>query len=229
MPKSLADLRAAPPQTRPERSVTLCLAPALIGEVQSLSEELSRLQRTPDEDGGPPRRAAEPESGRSSEIRVRLADLVDEMAEHEGEMRLRANKTDGEWRNWVNAHPARDEGQPGYDRDMRVARGICNADDLIDDLAAYTHAWNGELLAPGDFTAIFEPTVATADKQMMAEAVVAMYESRLDFSRLRTSLSADLQRLSGLSSPATSDSPTSGSTDGNPPPFSEATTGTATA
>lgn len=229
MAKSLADLRAAPPQSRPERSVTLCLAPQLIAEVQSLSEELNSLQRVPQEDGGPPRRAVDPEDLRATGIRERLRQLVDEMAEHEGEMRLRANRTDGEWRRWVNEHPGRAEGQPGYERDIRITRGICNTDALLNDLATYAYAWNGDPLAPGDFVAIFDPVIATSDKQQMAEAIVAMYESRLDFTRLRTSLSADLRKWNDSDSPVPSGSPTSDSTDGSPPQRNGATTPKGTA
>lgn len=232
MSRSLADLRASKPQSRPERSLTLCLAPHLVAEVQILTEELSSLRPAPlDTDGdrpGRPRRLGQGEDPRTVEIRERLDVLLTEMAEHEGEMRLRANRTDGEWRRWVNEHPARPDGEPGAERDERVAAGCCNADDLLDDLATYAYAWNGEHLAGDDFAEIFEPNIASADKAQMAQTVVSMYESRLDFQRLRSSLSANLQRWSDSSSPAPSGSATGDSTVANPAASNGVTTRTAT-
>lgn len=229
MPKTLDDLRAAPPSSRPERSLTLCLAPHLVAEVQSLTEEMANL-------GSPeaeppqrrPRRAGEGGDPRFGVIQSRLAELLAEMAEHEGEMRVRAVRTDGQWWLWCDEHPARPEGQPGHDRDQRVTRGVCNADDLIADLATYAYEWNGDRLGDGDFARIFEPVVGAADKAEMAATVVAMYESRLDFPHWRSGLSANLARLSDSTSPAPSASPTSGSTDGSRPPSSADTTSTAT-
>lgn len=229
MAKSLAELRATRPQSRPERSVTLCLVPALVAEVQSLTEELTDLSGRKEPGEGSPRRMGQGLGARATEIQARLTELLEEMAEHEGELRLRATRTDGEWRRWCNEHPAREEGEPGYDRDMRVTSGYCNADDLLDDLATYALSWNGEPLAPTDFADIIEPATSTADKAEIATAVVSMYESRLDFPRLRSSLSASLKRSSALNSPQPSESPTSDSTDGNPAPSSEATTLTVTA
>lgn len=214
MPKSLADLRAAPPQARPERVVKISLAVDLIDEVQSLSGELARLPLTavtePDEpEDGPPRRQGQGEDPerraareRATEIQARLAELLEEMADSEGEFGLRANLTDGEWRIWCNAHPPRPEGTPGHDRDQRVTYGLVDADALMDGLAPFAHTWNGEPLQDGDWARIFEPFLVTAYKAEMAEAVVAMYESRLDFQRLRSSLSGNLKRLNGSGSPA---------------------------
>jgi hypothetical protein len=230
MSKTLADLRAQRHQQprRPERSLTVCLAPDLVAEVQALDEESRRLKPVPTEEPekGPPRRQGERvrDNPRMVEIRERLAVLFDEMEQHEGEIRLRANRTDGEWRRWVNEHPPRNEDEPGHDRDQRVAYGTCDADALLDDLATYAHAWDGEELGPSDFAELIEPNLATADKAEMAQAVVTMYESRLDFPRWRSALSANLQRSSASTSLSRSGSPTAGSTDGSPAQSRGATT-----
>lgn len=235
MSKSLADLRANPPQARPERSTSVCLKPDIVAEIQSLTSEFAGLglptRRRDPEKSERPRRIAEgppPEPPRAQEIRDRLDELIAEMAENEGEMRLRAVKTDGDWRMWVNAHPARGEDEPGYDRDVRVTRGICNADDLIDDLATYAVAWNGEEFTGNDYATIFEPVLGSGDKAEMARTVVAMYESRLDFQQWRSSLSASLKTLSDFSSPMDSASPTGDFTDASPEPSNAATTETGT-
>jgi hypothetical protein len=151
------------------------------------------------------------------------------MAEHEGELRVRAKRTDGEWRNWANTHPARDEGEPGHDRDLEVAGGYCSADDLLEDLGTYAYSWNGEELADGDWSAVFQDSVAAPDKKLIAQAVVSMYESRLDFRQWRSGLSDSLSRLSASDSPETSESAPDDSTGGSPSESSEATTETATA
>ncbi|MCD4535641.1 hypothetical protein LRP67_16230 [Nocardioides sp. cx-169] len=232
MSKTLAELRANPPKSRPERSVTVCLAPHLVAEVQQLTDELDTLPRAAvvDADGernGPPRRVGQSaEPPRAAEIRARLAECLDEMAEHEGELRVRANLTDGEWRNWANAHPARDEGQPGYARDQEVTMGYCNADALIDSLGKYAHSWNGDPLTESDWAEVIEPNLGGPDLKQIATHVVAMFESRLDFRQWRSALSANLSRSSASASPATSTSAPADSTAGSPEPSKSATTST---
>lgn len=242
MTKTVAELRANKPTGRPLRTMSVCLKPELMAEVQALTAEHDRLlalvPAPVDEDGdekdGPPGRMGgeSPEAKREradaeaqvSEIRDRLAALLDEMAEYEGEMTLRANLSDGEWRRWLNAHPARSEGEPGHERDDRVTVGFCNADALIDDLGTFVHQWNGEHITATDWAEVFEPAIGTADKATMATRIVELYESRLDFPRLRSGLSSSLKRLNDSDSRATSASPTSGSTAGSPDRSSEATT-----
>ena len=231
MSKSLADLRANPPVTQAERSVTICLAPHLVAEVQALTEELHAIPE-PKVDGngnpeGPPRRVGVGEDPRAKEIRDRLAVLLDEMAEHEGEMRLRAGE-DGAWRLWVNEHPARDEGEPGHKRDVEVTGGYCDADALIEALGDYAYSWNGEPLADGDWDTLFKDSVGGPDKKAMANAVVTMHESRLDFRQWRSGLSDNLHRLSASVSPATSASVPADSTAGSPVRVSKASTKRAT-
>lgn len=230
MSKSLAELRAEKPQSRPERSLTVCLRPDLVAEVQALTEELSSLPVDAVlEDGerqGPPRRVGEGENPRIGEIRSRLTELLDEMAEHEGELRLRA-VSDGEWRRWVNEHPARAEGSKGFQRDQEVAAGYCNADDLLDELGMFVASWNDEPLTDGDWE-ILSANLGSPDLKQAATSVVSMHESRLDFRQWRSGLSANLKRLHASASPAISPSPLDGSTDGSPGPSNTGSTETET-
>lgn len=221
MPKSLADLRAKPPASRPERSLTLCLAPHLVAEVQPLTEELTKVTTA---EASQPRRQGEGPSERVAELRSRINALLDEMAEFEGELRVSAVISDGDWRRWSDANPAREKGEPGHDRDQRATGGYVNTDALIERLGDFAVSWNGDPLQEGDWARIFEGSTAEAEKETVAQAIVALYESRLDFPRLRSSLSASLGRLNGLSLPATSESATSGSTDGSPARSNGATT-----
>lgn len=208
MPKTLAELRANP-APRPERAYSLCLAPHLVAEVQSLTDELSELEMSGEdaEQDGPPPRAGDPaveaKRDRKQEIRARLGELLEEMADYEGELRVRAVKSDGEWRQWVNANPARPEDSPEHKRDMAITFGYCNADALIDDLATYAWTWNSERLADGDWATL---DVGTADKKKIATTVVAMYESDLNLPSWRRALSSNLRQGAYSNSPATSES-----------------------
>lgn len=229
MKQTLDHLRSSKPKARPERSVTLCLAPDLVGDVQALVEERSALMQSraiqdDPEAGGKPRRAGQGVCKREREINTELAALFEKIVEHEGEMRLRATWTDGEWRRWVDAHPPREEGTSGHEFDQRAAHGICHGADLIEELGAFAFEWNGEKMAPGDWDDIFAPVVGGGDKATMAQAIVGMYESRLDFQQWRSSLSATLSRLNAFDSAQTSPSPNADSTAGSPDSSTAATT-----
>ena len=146
------------------------------------------------------------------------------MAEHEGELRLRA-LTDGEWRRWVNEHPPREEGKPGHQRDQEVTAGYCNADDLIDALGLWAHAWNGEPLAEGDWD-IIAANLGSPDFKAAAQTVVGMHETAVPFRQWRSVLSASLKKLDGSASPAPSASVPDGSTAGRPEPSNADSTAT---
>ena len=209
---SLADLRANPPKSRPERSLTgVSLRGDLVALVKELNDELDSLPEPKVVTKA--RKASQKDADvvtveehpRYAEIRAELAEIVPEMEAAEGDLRLRANWTDGEWRNWADAHPARPEGQPGHERDRKYFQGACNADALIEKLGNFAHAWDGDPLVDGDWASIFEPNLSPGDKIEAGRLVVSMYESRLDFQRLRSALSDDLSRLADSASPATSE------------------------
>jgi hypothetical protein len=228
MSKSLANLRAEKAEPRrPERSLTLTLAPDLMAESQALlAEEESIIAKL----AGSPKRAGQSIPPRLTEVRDRLAAVYAEMSEFDGELRLRANLTDGDWRRWCNEHPARSKDEPGYERDRRVAFGICNADDLLDNLAAFVYRWNGEPCSEDDWRELLEPNVYPGDKAAMAREIVDMYEGEsADFRERRTALQGNLKRLSGFASPEPSESAMTGSMDGSLDSSTEATTETATA
>lgn len=215
MPKSLAEHRAAKPRARAERAHTVCLAPHLVAEVGTLTDELQSVavkieqveRQLPSEDdskGGPPQRLNDsPENqalrsqrddlkDRAEQIKARMSELLDEMAEDEGELRVRA-VDDGDWRLWTDQHPAREKGEPGHKRDEEVTGGYCNADDLIDDLATYVWSWNGERLADGDWDLL---GVSPADKKQIATLVVSLYESDASIPKWRSALSENLRNES---------------------------------
>lgn len=100
---SLSDVRTNSESKRPERSVSVCLRPDLVAEIQELTEVIQSAsfaaRQGNGEAAGPPRRMAD--GGDSPEIaaaREKLAHVRSEMLEHSGDVRLRARWTDGEWR-----------------------------------------------------------------------------------------------------------------------------------
>lgn len=213
MPKSLADLRARPVTERNQRAVPVCLKPELLAELQALSGRLDAFTiagaaAADDENRqGPPLRQGQSEAPEAAEVRAEIARVLEDMADHEGEVRLRASLSDGEWRQWVDNHPPRPEGSKGHQRDMRWASGFCNVDALVDDLGKFAHSYNDEPLGDDGWTEVLDPRLGLADKSQMASAVVSMYERVADFRQWRQILSATLNKSAGSSSPSTSGSP----------------------
>jgi hypothetical protein len=176
MPKSLAELRASSHAALPERTMELCLSQALVSEVEALDIEKRSLSvetaRKDGEESGPkPRKADPPADPRVAEIDARLEELYDEMREHTGQLVLRAT-TGGEWRRWVDAHPARVDDK----FDEGVAYGYCNASDLLAALGDYAVSWNGTPLSEGDWEFI-ENRAAPGDLKVACQTVVQMHEA----------------------------------------------------
>lgn len=186
MSKSLAELRQSPRVGLPERSYELCLASALVSEVQSLLAELEHVAATEaaqaegDEQAARPRRMGD--GAESKRIRARLSDLYAEMSDHTGTLTIKG-VTEGDWRLWVDAHPARKDNA----RDNNLAYGLVNIDALVDDLARFASAWNGEPFGPGDWDFI-GANASPADLRAIAQLVVAMHEGAVDVPKWLNSL-----------------------------------------
>lgn len=217
MVKNLADLRAERSTARPT-----IIYRAVVGEGQKHVAEVERLTDEHNEvvtraavEAGPRKSGQKTTlSPRAEEIRARLAELHDLMAEYAGDLTIAATKDDGEWVRWRLQHPARPEGEPGHDDDLEIARGVCNADDLIEDIEAYVVAWEGEPLQSGDFEALNLPR---PDKKEIASLVVGLYEEGANLPKLLTSLSMLRTSSPSSGSPETSESVSADSSAGSPP------------
>lgn len=197
MSKSLAEIRGSASTSLPERTYRLCLAQALVAEVQSLTTEKANLEaeepRRNDDEDGPKPRVGQGQNPRLAEIKARLEQIIGEMNEHTGELRLRAT-TAGEWRRWVDAHPARETGLDKrgvpilHPADADVAYGFANASDLLDNLGAYVVAWNGEPLQAGDWDFIMGKA-AGGDLKELCRIVVQMHETSVAVPKLPSSSS----------------------------------------
>jgi hypothetical protein len=118
------------------------------------------------------------EGSEVAKIRARLKELAAELEEHTGTLVLQGI-TEGDWRLWVDEHPARE----GNERDEGIAFGCCNADALIDELGRFAHSWNGDTMAPGDW-GFLAANAAPGDIKTLAQLVVTMHESVVDIPKL---------------------------------------------
>lgn len=180
---SLDELRKGAPAALPERTYELCLRGDLLAKIQRLVADLQDAEVESGSDNAPPLRVGE--QTRSQEIRAEIAGVYAEMDDSTGDLLLRAIP-DGEWRRWVNEHPARE----GDKRDEDVAWGICNADDLANDLHKWTAEWNGDPLGADDWARHIAPSVSGGDLKGLVATVVQMQEGREDPKLLRRVLLA---------------------------------------
>lgn len=175
---TLAELRARKHKTLPTHAQRITLDQELIADVQRLETERSDLlmqARRVDEDGertGPPRKSGEGSGipSRVEAIDVELTTLYDRIAESEGELMLRGI-SGGDWQRWKDEHPPREDNVT----DTRVAFGLCNATDLLNDLGRFVVSWDGEDLADGDWQMLAEQ-IPPGDLRELVTAVVAMHE-----------------------------------------------------
>lgn len=250
MAKSLAELRAEKFSARPERPYTAVVGEGqkyvieiqrltaehdgLVAEIAAIEDRLEAAQERAAERPTAMGEKVAPEvadlrarlteaRSRVNEIRVRLGVVTEQMADYEGEVTVRATRPDGDWAQWKIAHPARDEDKPGHRDDLMVSFGYCNAADLMDDIARYVVAWQGEPLAEGDFDAL---NLLPSDKKAIARIVVNMYEAGDDLPKLRSGLAALLKSADFSALPAPSASPSGGSSDGSPSSDTSTTTPT---
>lgn len=196
MSKSLAELRGSKQIGLPEQVYRICLSQKLVAEGRALSEELEELlvASAAEKEEGKPRRQGEKANPRIEEINKRLEAIYAEMEEHTGEIRLRAIQG-GEWRRWVEKHPARevgrdDQGRPIYDPiDEVVTRGYCSATALYESLETFFAGWNGDEPGPGDWEFIAQ-NAAPGDLNEICRIVVGLHELngfRAPFSSRRSS------------------------------------------
>jgi hypothetical protein len=211
----------------PERAYSLCLRRDLLAEVDSVTERLRDVMvadaSVDPESLPPPRLGAPGVSEQEQEVRARLAALYDEMDDSTGELRLRAIR-DGDWRQWVNAHPPREEDK----RDEQVAYGICNADDLANDLGRWVVSWDDETLAADDWSDHLAPLCSGGDLKALVTIVLQMQEAVDDPKLRRLALPVARTSSAAASQPEPSADPSPSTSDESRPSDTSTTTPTAT-
>ena len=203
----LSEMKASPDVGRPEQTYPICAAGKLVRELKAADDAFFEAQdaleaeqkRAEDraEGGGPPTRLSEasplPALEQAAREAAETADAIRaRMQEHTIVLSLRALQN-GEWRQWVAKHPARDEeGDPaGHARDQQWAGGFCNIDDLIADLGSAYPSGDRIITAYGDESpaddswAFILGNAAPGDLTRLASTVVGMHEQVVDLGKSR--------------------------------------------
>ena len=184
MSKPLAELRKSPDVKPHERVRWVCLAGALVAEMQSilneagtLEAERAAIQGVTDDPEKPkrPRRLAN--TPRLTEIGERLTELEAQRAalrprieEHGGNLRLRAWEP-GRWRRFLDEHPPRAE----HWRDDQLG-GLVNADALLQALGDFVVAFEDEPLGKDDWDGWMRAGIAPGDLNDLCRGVLSMQE-----------------------------------------------------
>jgi hypothetical protein len=182
---TLAELRAqSGPQPLPRSSkvVTLIEGQHLLAESEALAEELLTIAREAsrtDADGertGPPRKAGEGAAlpPRAEEIKARQEAILDELANHQGEIGLHGI-TGGEWQRFKDDHPPRKDNA----NDVRWTGGHCDSSALFSTLGRFVASWDGEPVSEKDWDEWLADRITYADRRDLVPAVVQMHEQGL--------------------------------------------------
>lgn len=212
MPKSLADLKSSPDVGLPERTVKVCVSAKLAGELEEADRALFEAQAALEAAQNQLRAAQGEAQERAEGVRPKLRSgetpptvalekevatlekKAGQAAKHSDGIRARMDeasvalllrgKPGGEWRLWASKHPARDEGEPGHDFDLRWAAGFCDLDALIADLHTFVARYNDE--EPSEEWAEFVAANGVpADLRTAASVVVGMHEQGVDLGKSR--------------------------------------------
>lgn len=202
----LSEMQSSPDVGLPQRAYSLCVAGKLVSELEEADQALfaadDALSAAVQADDRPKRsgvkspladleKAAQEAAERCDSIRARMQD-------HTVVLHLQG-VSNGEWRQWVTRHPARDdETDPaGAKRDVRWAGGFCNIDALIADLGSQQPSGARWITKYGDEDpteaswSFVSSNAAPGDLTSLASAVVGMQEQPTDLGKSRVGWLAD--------------------------------------
>lgn len=188
MSDALANLLASPDTARPERDVEVCLAQGIPSQIGALARELDELEAAEavrsasDESADKPlRKMGQSQNPRIGEIKAEVDRLSEIMRKHTGKLSVAKVLSQGEWRRWADANPAREDGRDEHGRsvlngyDLAVTGGYCNATALLERLGEFATKWDGEPLSEGQWDAL-AAKAHPGDLKSVATAVVSIYE-----------------------------------------------------
>jgi hypothetical protein len=231
MSDALARLQASTADMVPQATVETCLAQGVVKRVQALADELSEMQLAAFRDAAedapsdkPVRKMNQGHDPRIDEIQAELESLQDVMRAHTGRVTVAATISQGEWRRWADANPAREEGRDSKGRpvvsayDIGVTGGFCDGTALLARLGDFVTEWNGEPLSPGQWDWLAEK-MPMGDQKQAARSVVSFYEveGAKAVPKSRSVSSTTPPKSAASDSPETAASPESGASDGSPP------------
>lgn len=198
---SLSDVMKSPDVGRPEREYPICVAGKLVRELEQVDAQLFEVESKLDalradaqerrEGIGPVRRMNEkseiPTLEAEADALAEQADAIRERMEQNTITLQLRGRTNGEWRQWVSKHPARDEDddKAGYLRDQRNAAGFCNIDALINDLGDYVTKYGDDDPSDASWRFILD-NAAPGNLTRLASTVVGMHEQVVSPGKART-------------------------------------------
>lgn len=197
---TLAELRAqSGPQPLPRKTVAVTLVEGqhLLAEMEELTQEAMDLTREKNNlekdisrrnaDGertGAPRKAGEGAADvrRLEEVESRLAaieqrseELVDGLAEFQGEVGI-VGFTGGKWEQFKEDHPPREDNVA----DNRYALGYCDSAALFGALGKFVKSWGGEELSPSDWGDWLAERITYADRRDLVTEIVGLHEKKIN-------------------------------------------------
>lgn len=164
MSKTLAELRQSPHVGLPKKIYPLCLAGALQSRLDELYAELDLIP----ESTTPSRMGAKSDRVRKE---AEIEAVIEEMNEHLVSIVMQA-KPGHEWRQFVNAHPPRE------DQDQDQMTGF-NIDAVIMDLPDFILTVNDAPLGVGDWAWIVE-NAADGDLKNCVGLLINMHNKAVD-------------------------------------------------
>lgn len=117
------------------------------------------------------RKAGSGVSPRRRKLDTEIAELEKALEDSEATLTLRVLDP-GDWLQFVEEHPAADEGEPGHTADVTVCRGWVNAKDLLANIGRFIVGWNDETLPEGAWTAEHTKKIPPANAQKVLQSIV---------------------------------------------------------
>ena len=78
----------------------------------------------------------------------------------------------GEWLQFIEEHPAAEEGEPGHASDAAVCRGWVSTKALLANVGRFIVGWNDEEIPEGAWTAEHSKKIPPANTQKLLQSIV---------------------------------------------------------
>lgn len=171
---SFAEFTTAPAslQTWSEKVPTDLSRTAALEQLREEREALDEAEAAEKQAGtARARKAGSGVSPRRRELDTEIEKLEKALEDSEATLTLRVLDP-GEWLQFVEEHPAADEGEPGYTADITVCRGWVSTKALLADIGRFIVGWNDEPLPDGAWTAEHTKKIPPSNTQKVLQSIV---------------------------------------------------------
>lgn len=171
---SFAEFTTAPAslQTWSEKVPTDLSSTAALEILREEREALDEAEATQKQAGAArARKAGSGVSPRRRELDAEIEKLEKVLEESEATLTMRVFDP-GEWIQFVEEHPAAEEGEPGHTMDVTVCRGWVSASALLENIGRFIVGWNDEPLGEGAWTAAHTKKIPPANTQKLLQSIV---------------------------------------------------------